>query len=399
MSEILNRLANSSDPIDQDLASVLRHWQDVKQMTGGRRHLGYEPRDIADLGSKEVISRRVLKGSAGFEEVDPQQSYEAIVLRHTQEFDPKVVAAARERINEGGLKARDFQAQDIKFLIKTSSQELFGEQGVAESEDAWKGRIAELPKFMEEHRFADGWLSEGCRSLVWFHEHTRDKEQGRGLTAIAEFGPMGPDRRAEVAGVFVFPHRLGEELLEKHSDHDEQIGRMRGFRHTRMWPVRQETITILLREMQKKSLLIDRLNSKLDAEEGADAVELVDEKVSLRSVVERQFQAAFRSNLLAQRPNCCAITGTEDTLALEAAHIIPYSSRHPRRNDPENGLLLRRDIHKLFDRGLISIHPETREVHVSRQLKSKEYRDLHGMKVGDPVSTSSLKFHFDLFMD
>lgn len=49
----------------------------------------------------------------------------------------------------------------------------------------------------------------------------------------------------------------------------------------------------------------------------------------------------------------CCITGcTVDTL-LEAAHIIPY--RGDQTNDVTNGLLLRVDLHRLFDAHLLSM--------------------------------------------
>ena len=45
------------------------------------------------------------------------------------------------------------------------------------------------------------------------------------------------------------------------------------------------------------------------------------------------------------------------TTGLEAAHIMPY--RGTAYDHPENGLLLRADIHRLFDRLLISVNPKT----------------------------------------
>lgn len=70
-------------------------------------------------------------------------------------------------------------------------------------------------------------------------------------------------------------------------------------------------------------------------------------------VVIRQGQAAFRRRLLEAYGRKCAITGCEIEDILEAAHISPYKGK---RTDPvNNGLLLRADIHTLFDRGLIKV--------------------------------------------
>ena len=76
----------------------------------------------------------------------------------------------------------------------------------------------------------------------------------------------------------------------------------------------------------------------------------------LTSIVQRAGQAHFREQLLEAYDNRCAITECNITFALEAAHIFPYKGEHT--NDVRNGLLLRADIHTLFDLGNISINPE-----------------------------------------
>ncbi|GAB3173810.1 hypothetical protein GCM10027059_45500 [Myceligenerans halotolerans] len=47
----------------------------------------------------------------------------------------------------------------------------------------------------------------------------------------------------------------------------------------------------------------------------------------------------------------CALTGNRITPALEAAHIVPMSAHGQPRVD--NGLLVRSDVHRLFDLGYI----------------------------------------------
>ncbi|GER02196.1 hypothetical protein JCM17845_28190 [Iodidimonas gelatinilytica] len=76
MSEVMKALRNSTDALENDLARVYDHWQEVKRSQGQRAGLGYEPRDINASDAVSVISRRVLNASAGFEEVDPDLSYE-----------------------------------------------------------------------------------------------------------------------------------------------------------------------------------------------------------------------------------------------------------------------------------------------------------------------------------
>src|SRR5262245_9271658 len=68
---------------------------------------------------------------------------------------------------------------------------------------------------------------------------------------------------------------------------------------------------------------------------------------------------------------CCAITGCSVRDVLEAAHIHPYRGRE--RNKVANGLLLRADLHTLFDCGLIAIDAATMTVIVTPSLQNSEY--------------------------
>ena len=70
-------------------------------------------------------------------------------------------------------------------------------------------------------------------------------------------------------------------------------------------------------------------------------------------------QSQFRQSLLAM-DGCCALTGETCETALEAAHIIPAHQGGPEY--PENGMLLRADVHRLFDAGKFRICPENGNV-------------------------------------
>src|SRR5690606_6406036 len=54
----------------------------------------------------------------------------------------------------------------------------------------------------------------------------------------------------------------------------------------------------------------------------------------------------------------CAVTREHSLPALEASHIVPYAAGGP--HDLSNGLLLRADIHRLFDRGYVTATPDYR---------------------------------------
>jgi hypothetical protein len=102
------------------------------------------------------------------------------------------------------------------------------------------------------------------------------------------------------------------------------------------------------------------------------------------SIALRQGQPRFRNELLQIYGRRCAITDCDAEQALEAAHIFPYQGADS--NAVANGLLLRADIHTLFDNGLLAIDTTTMTVIVSPQLSSTVYIGLHGCSVKVPLS-------------
>jgi hypothetical protein len=88
--------------------------------------------------------------------------------------------------------------------------------------------------------------------------------------------------------------------------------------------------------------------------------ELTDWLGKLRKDIEkRRGQEEFRKKLLIAYGKRCAISGWRAKDALEAAHIIPHADGGSM--DVTNGLLLRADLHTLFDLGLLRIWPVRRE--------------------------------------
>lgn len=127
--------------------------------------------------------------------------------------------------------------------------------------------------------------------------------------------------------------------------------------------------------------LEDALPSEIQAQVPAPAAELALLKVDRRSVrsqvsVIRPGQGSFRAAMLERYGGECCITGcTVDTL-LEAAHIIPY--RGDQTNDVTNGLLLRVDLHRLFDAHLVTINPRSLTVEVASSLNDAGYQAYNG---------------------
>lgn len=103
-----------------------------------------------------------------------------------------------------------------------------------------------------------------------------------------------------------------------------------------------------------------------------------------RQIVARQGQAGFRAALLEAYQGRCAITGYDAVVALEGAHLRPY--RGPESNDVRNGLLLRADIHTLFDLCLLAPDPVTRNIVVSKLLAETQYEALSTCGLADPAA-------------
>ncbi len=71
-------------------------------------------------------------------------------------------------------------------------------------------------------------------------------------------------------------------------------------------------------------------------------------------------QGAFRTLVTDAYHRRCAVTGERSLPALEAAHIQAHAEQGP--NQTQNGLLLRADIHRLFDEGYVTVDPKLRFV-------------------------------------
>lgn len=88
-----------------------------------------------------------------------------------------------------------------------------------------------------------------------------------------------------------------------------------------------------------------------------------------RVATVRVGQRAFRALVQQAYDRRCAVTGDKIVPVLEAAHIKPVSVEGENRLD--NGLLLRSDVHTLFDRGYLGVHPEQRTLMVSPGLRRR----------------------------
>jgi len=120
------------------------------------------------------------------------------------------------------------------------------------------------------------------------------------------------------------------------------------------------------------------------AEFSPEDAEKAKEKVA-RAVALRRGQPKFRKRLLSIYGNKCAITGTSFPSVLEAAHIVPYMGE--KTNHVTNGILLRVDLHTLFDLGYVGID-QNYEVVVASSMRATEYEVYNGKRILLPVSKS-----------
>lgn len=102
-------------------------------------------------------------------------------------------------------------------------------------------------------------------------------------------------------------------------------------------------------------------------------------------IASRNGQPLFRSQLDAAYEGRCAVSGCQVPQALEAAHILCYRGTHT--NHVRNGILLRADIHALFDAGLISIASNYR-ITVSPVLSGTEYFRFQAKQIRLPLDRS-----------
>jgi predicted RNA-binding Zn-ribbon protein involved in translation (DUF1610 family) len=110
-----------------------------------------------------------------------------------------------------------------------------------------------------------------------------------------------------------------------------------------------------------------------------------------RLVRVRVGQGQFRQKLLDQFGSVCAFTGKAPREALEACHLYSYAKDAAHHDD--GGLLIRRDLHTMFDLGMIAVNPASKEISISEELADyAHYQDLEGTELKVVLSKRHLKW-------
>ena len=101
----------------------------------------------------------------------------------------------------------------------------------------------------------------------------------------------------------------------------------------------------------------------------------------VEAVVRRRVgQQRFRDRLLERYGPTCAVTGTQPEMVLDAAHLYRFADNPVHADD--GGLLLRADVHRLFDDGSLAVDPATLRVDVAPDLAAyPQYARLHARRL------------------
>jgi predicted restriction endonuclease len=205
------------------------------------------------------------------------------------------------------------------------------------------------------------------------------------------------------------------ELLTPHYSHreaqphptDSEIMRyLRSMRLLRAYELSEDELSGLWSDVEKfqkaKDDLLAAARPRTDEEKALDA-----DRQAIEAGYEKRFalqevrpeQASFRDALMSLYKGRCVISGCSVPEVLQAAHIIPFSESVAFRNDVNNGLILRSDIHTLFDRFLMSIRPMDGTIFLADQLMTSGYRNYHGKKLNLKASRHFLADHFKRFRE
>jgi hypothetical protein len=191
-------------------------------------------------------------------------------------------------------------------------------------------------------------------------------DDGSDCKLTARLGTFSLKPRAYVltsGGEFRLPKDIAEDLRA------EAIANPRADIVFKIQVTEQRPQSAMLEQARQKA----REEGAFDPKNDADARER-----ALKLIVVRQGQPAFRKKLLKAYSNRCAISGCDCPDALEAAHIWPYKGRYT--NHIKNGILLRCDLHTLFDLGRIRIHSNYK-VDICDDLQPTVYKEFHNKRL------------------
>ncbi len=250
-------------------------------------------------------------------------------------------------------------------------------------------------------------VSDGDALIVWTHEGD-DDGRGYGLTAegIARGVSIGETHtQAILTDVnLLSPHYSLKGRTKENPTGSKVIDRLRDHILEKTYLLDDDELSEFREVVEKFRSKTAKMISELPPLSAVDDA-LIKDKQAILDGLERRFsrqevrpeQAAFRAALMTKYGEKCAISGCLIEPVLQAAHILPFSDHIEFRNDPTNGLLLRSDVHILFDRSLISINPENYKVVISPELQASPYSSFAGNQIPKFAQEKFLRTHFNFF--
>lgn len=301
-----------------------------------------------------------------------------------------------------------------RFFLKVHGDERHCPGGFGLSKDAgkWEGRTIILPKIgpvlaRKKDRKTHAEIRPGDELWIWTHEASG----GKGMTAratVRELKRSGSATSVVLQNVEIVPKAFGYRAFPEAAVNGRETGsRFLDYAST------QRTSAVYLLEEADFSDFIAVVEARgwpppaIEAPPSGfswrdeirnhkDEIlsELTERRLNWRKV--RPVQGKFRDDLLDLYDGRCLLTRCAVPEAIEAAHVLPHNG-DPVRDRPDNGLLLRRDLHTMFDAMLWSIDPKTKKVQLGRRLVDKSYGTLDGKLVDHQVNPDALLFHFTQF--
>jgi putative restriction endonuclease len=202
-----------------------------------------------------------------------------------------------------------------------------------------------------------------------------------GIVAVADLRKACPHYSEQFAMQMIDIHMIADALLAATPTVGPLIETVFGVEHY-LAPNEAE-------EPGEGQGILDGSNYMPTHEDGRDSI--------TRTIRARRGQQAFRHSLIARYGPMCMVTGCNLLDIVEAAHISPYRGRNDQHE--ENGLLLRADIHVLFDLQLMGIEPDTLTIKFHPYALSSGYQEYEGKRLSCRVgpSVEALKSRWVLF--
>ncbi len=181
--------------------------------------------------------------------------------------------------------------------------------------------------------------------------------------------------------------------------------------------IRGPIFDLLMREDRANPQLLEALNgnvgptigraTELKATDGYLPTSDLDGRLTMPleftapAILARRGQRRLRYALLQAYGNHCAITGACPKDLLEVAYIAPFPKGDV--NSVENAMLLRSDLHTLWDLNLIGVDPQDLSIHLAKRLRGSTYENLCGRTIvqrrkGSQLNSEILRDRWEIFV-